>query len=807
MPFRSLKTLSEEQQWRYVEYMLLAAAAIPILLVLRAFFSTDMVSGWDMEPQYHLVELMVGYLREGRITGYDRAWFAGYPAFTFYGPFTYILAAAPSLLSADIFPPAFGLHIIIIALPFLYLWALRFTTKTFFGSRAGCVSILFGIFFLLSPSNNLSGPFGIHGSLTHGTINGFVGAVLILLLLGIVESHRQASSSIKAALATIVFAVLILTHTLSTIFALSLLLTYSLVHGKEGFKISATIVAIAAVVTIPWWIQFVRNLDFTSGRLLSILWDDPIISLLPGSQFVLECVHNFTAGSLLRLPVPALLLAVCTIISIVALIREQNYALPAIFLTLLLLLPRNVLPQFIELPIHYYRFVMPLFGIMLLLASNGLLIIVNRLQDVSSPFGRNISSGLLSLFIVWSLTTVFVQDYSGPLTTSGPYARIFKSAQQACANRRLPASPIKISETSAYAAGSSVIEFLKESGVSGRVASEMPHYNNDLLGSPHFFSSLIPKEVGAEVIPGLLAESSYSAGFFPATIGYESDSIRWGRDHLSIYFHEENPFVSLEGMMHRLRLWGVEFLIATSLKYKDALRTLKADIIEEVFESAPFAVFKISHPMPKIRAIRGKPFLFVNLGGMDFREFAEEWYKSDSAIHVPVITTSKDYRELSSVEREQIGGFILSVRGSARRSKLEMKPWMIPGKSLMVVGRISDFQGQPNYWIATSQQDGGIVFFETKTDYQLGAYSFESDLYDGLNRFLHSPQCALDGATQIEPIEISNSAITFEHSGGAIINYSFFPRWKSKDPQQTVFAAAPSVMYVVSRGRTELYYD
>ena len=139
MPFRSLKTLSEEQQWRYVEYMLLAAAAIPILLVLRAFFSTDMVSGWDMEPQYHLVELMVGDLREGRITGYDRAWFAGYPAFTFYGPFTYILAAAPSLLSADIFPPAFGLHIIIIALPFLYLWALRFTTKTFFGSRAGCV--------------------------------------------------------------------------------------------------------------------------------------------------------------------------------------------------------------------------------------------------------------------------------------------------------------------------------------------------------------------------------------------------------------------------------------------------------------------------------------------------------------------------------------------------------------------------------------------------------------------------------------------------------------------------------------------
>ncbi len=799
--------MSEREQWKYIEYTLLAAATIPTLIVLRAFFSTQYVSGWDMEPQYHLVELMASFLREGHITGYDRAWFAGYPAFTFYGPFTYILAAAPTVLTGGLISVSAGFHTIIIVLPFLFLATLRYSTRIFFGDTAATISLLFGSFFLLSPSNNLSGPFGIHGSLTHGTINGFVGTVLILLLLGLVEKSRREQSSLSVALSTAVLAVLILTHTLSTIFAFGLLFTYSIVHGREGAKPSLVVASLALLLTLPWWIGFVSNLEFTSGRLLSILWDDPLISLLPGSQFMLECVRDFSAATLLRLPVPALLLAVCTLTAIIVLVRKQQYALPSIFVVLLLILPRNVLPQFVDLPIHYYRFVMPLFGIMLLLASYGLTFLLEELQQLRSSLPRTCLSTILSLLIAWSLVIIFIQDYSPPITTKGPYAPIFRAAQDACAHHRFPASPVPISETKAYSAGYKIIEFLKGQPINGRVASEMPHYNNDLLGSPHFFSSLIPKEVGVEVIPGLLAESSYSAGFFPATLGYHSDSIKWGRDRLSIYFHEHNPFVSLEGIIHRLRLWSIEYVIATSVQYKDALRRLDADLAEQVFEAAPFAVFRLKSPAPKIRAVRAKPYLFVNLGGISFREFSEEWYKSDSSIHIPVITTDKDYQQLSAVEREQIGGFILSVRGSARRRKTEISPWMRPGKSLMVIGKVSDFQGEPNFWIASSSQEAGIVMYETDSHFQLGAYSFESDLFDGLSRFLSAPQSTLDSIKPVEAAAISNTKITFDYSGPVIVNYSYFPRWKSKNPDQTVFQAAPSVMYVVSRGRTELVYD
>ena len=129
MSDNSFRSLAEEKQWHYVQYILLSAAALPVLLVLRAFFSTQIVSGWDMEPQYHLVELMISFLNQGRITGYDLAWFAGYPAFTFYGPFTYVLAALPTVVSNGLIPPAVGLHTIILTLPFLFIAALYFCNE------------------------------------------------------------------------------------------------------------------------------------------------------------------------------------------------------------------------------------------------------------------------------------------------------------------------------------------------------------------------------------------------------------------------------------------------------------------------------------------------------------------------------------------------------------------------------------------------------------------------------------------------------------------------------------------------------
>ena len=465
---------------------------------------------------------------------------------------------------------------------------------------------------------------------------------------------------------------MIVTHTLSTIFAMGLLATYSLVHRKEGLKVSLIVGAAASALTAVWWLQFLNNLEFTSGRLLSILWDDPVISLLPSSQLVLECMKDFSAGTLLRLPMPALVLAVGTITAVVSLIGSQRYALPSIFLVLLLVLPRNVLPQFIDLPIHYYRFVMPLFGIMLVLASYGLTLILDKINHISSTAVRASVSSLVSLVLLWALLNIFVQDYGAPFTTADPYRPVFRAAQNACAHHRLPASPVLVQNTRAYPAGRQVIDFLGRSDVKGRVASEMPEYNNDLLGSPHFFSSLIPIELGAEVLPGLLAESSYSSGFFPATIGFKSGEYSVGRDRLSIFFHERNPLVSLEGIVHRLRLWGVEYLIATSLAYKDSLGAMKSDFIEKVFEAPPFAVFKIREPAPRVRAVKTKPYLFIDRGGIDFREFAEEWYKSDSSIHIPVVSSSKYYEELSKAEQEQIRGFIVSVHGSATRPKAEI---------------------------------------------------------------------------------------------------------------------------------------
>jgi hypothetical protein len=59
----------------------------------------------------------------------------------------------------------------------------------------------------------------------------------------------------------------------------------------------------------------------------------------------------------------------------------------------------------------------------------------------------------------------------------------------------------------------------------------------------------------------------------------------------------------------------------------------------------------------------------------------------------------------------------------------------------------------------------------------------------------------------VAPLKKSGAEIEFNSRAGVIINYSYFPSWRSTNPDQTVFLATPSLMFVFGDGVSKLAYQ
>ena len=168
-----------------------AFAAVFIYSALKPLLADNITAGWDTVPHFYLLTKMVGYLKEWNVSGYDPLWFGGYPAFTFYGPFPYVLMAAFYYLFFGAIKLTLVFNLFLFILPFFFLFCLYYSSKAWFSQKAGYLSLVFGIIFLTASKFKGHLGLGLHGEILVGLFSSLLAMSLMILMLGFFKKYLK----------------------------------------------------------------------------------------------------------------------------------------------------------------------------------------------------------------------------------------------------------------------------------------------------------------------------------------------------------------------------------------------------------------------------------------------------------------------------------------------------------------------------------------------------------------------------------------------------------------------------------------
>ena len=762
--------------------------------------------GWDMPGHYYLFERALSLLKMWKLQAYDSLWFGGYPIFTLYPPFTYLLLSAFYFVFGWLLPKKLVFNLFIFLLPVFFVIALRFATKAFFGRQYVSLAILTSLLFFFQGVEHSHSGVGLGGLFFIGLPSNFLGLGLLLFFLGCLYKLNEEPSGKNCAVAVILLALISYTHSLTTVFAYFLLGIYclqNLVYGKIRLaKITAVIGGLAFLLVLPWWYNFFAYLPYSSGTAIGLRHDfegysDPFFMLYPNLN--VNYIKNLFVGAntydpfiinlfslktiiislhrfIVYFPYSSLVLLLGTLSGSYFLFLHKKTLLVWMFIVSLLLLPRDLLNHIFPVSIHYYRFAQYIFVLNLLISTYGLYHLALVYRQKAKPFLVRLTCNLFLLVFIF-LSILHISFFSLGWNRQISYGRF------AGFN---PNFKLSLSGYPANDYTKDIIAFLKTQNITGRIAVETSRSAVFLDGSPHLLSSLIPLELGLPVVPGLIAESALSTGFINPVLSRYSNHLNWGRDNLTddIGFNTE----TIEELIARLRLYSVEYIIATSAAYADSL--MPSSEVSLIKKFANYSLFKVQGDVSFAKESNFQPYLFVDLGGTAFRDFAEHWFKYSDLLKQPVIYTDKDIQDISARELSAIAGLIISYPGNQKISKEEYLKWKEIKNNIVFLNGL-----EPEGFI----KESGSYFIKdfhfnhSKLKDIFGATYSEDALWEPLTQSLQ----VKEKEHFIESFEIKSDRFVY-------LNYNYDLCWKGLNPEQTIYHATPSLIAFFGNGKNTI---
>ncbi|MCO6430321.1 MAG: hypothetical protein J5J00_05620 [Deltaproteobacteria bacterium] len=776
-------------------------AAFVLVGVMAGFLTTDRMVAWDLYPQYYLADLMVRNLEQGSLQSYDPLWFGGYPSFTFYGGFPYLITALLHFASFKYLEIATCLNLVIFSLPLLFTLSVIYYSRAFNGRQGDPFAISFALLYLTQLSNPHQGPFGIFGSLMHGHFAAFSAVVLMTLFFGSLERAMASGTRTRLLVTGALLAAVITSHALTTIFCAFYLAVRSLFCNRTAFFRLLLTASFALLLSAYSWMPLLFELKYSSSEIQGMI-KDPLLILFPGLLHIKNCLSSFTTGFPFGYLTVTFVVLACSIMGAISLIRSNHFFLPVVFVLALLILPRNFLTDLLPVGIHYNRFIFPMVPLLIVIAVHGANWLAAMMSHRKPGIVRAMVVAALIAPLFWSLLWAGVQNYTARPWNSITGSALYEHAYRACDSAGLFLPLQSESEISAISAAKQVGDFLETQESINRVAVQSAQGDVHRLGTPHFLATWLPLMHRIPVVNGLLAESSFSSGFIIPVFAFLTDGMFWGRDRIyDMFIDRPTP----EAMLKRLAMFGVRYLVVTNREFLPHYVHRTASVIGGVPTSPfagdftaesrslirlvksvlPFHIFEIDKPRPLFSAIDYKPYFYVEEGGLSFRSFSELWFQFDRLLDYPVIFSEKSYQSLAETEKQAIGGIILSYKKGRVLSSDDLEPWLATGKKVIVLDglvdtTVSDLTGVTI--INTGQRDKFFIDFA---------------------RAIGSSDVSYE---EIVPTTNSATRFEFEHHGGTIINYSYFSRWESSSRKQTIFQITPSFMYVVATGPTTLTY-
>ncbi len=764
------------------------------------FTTNTILPGWDTLGHYYAFLQSIQLLQHGELRGYLLNWFGGMPLFYFYPPLAFWLMSAVALIFSTIPPILIFKGFILLSLSLVPV-AFHFFVRSFLPKQKISILITFALalaYLFYQPYEYGNLGISLSGALSAGLLIETFAMNFVLFFLAyfkrLLADHSQQLFKNQDFYLALIFGTLIIyTHILSMIFTaflagLILLFYFNWKSLKKVLALSIGLLLSGAYILYP----LVAYFNFSSGANASAYayFADPLLPLLAFDP------NNLLQGNLLGFNWIWFLIFIAFLGGLIILFKKQHFLVPSLFLIPFILIPRNYLLKiFPSWPIPYYRIMALLFFIYLTIAAYGLQKFFRYLKRQKDPF----LPSLIAIILIFLLAQQ-IYFFNFLNTDRNIKPRVLDSYT----------SPIqyynKLKKYPQATQGQNILKYFQEHKINSRVVPDMiGRFTMINFGSAHYFDTFLSLKDQTPSLLGLYAESAYQVPFlFPAIEHLGRNHLAYGKIEALLGDREyllQGPTQALQ----ELALFNVQYLIANKraqLFLNQA--TSSVEIIKTKKNIAPYKIYKIKTKIRKyLSSPQYLPALYINEDQkLSFRNFSLGWYKMKTELDFPIIYDGQTIKNINKNNLQQISLIIIQANNL---SSSEIKNLKLLHKNIVV--------------LSTKKYQGTKLpaDFQLIEDFKpIVAYYGQSILrapnYSALNKLAtileknkksakHSPK------TIIKTIAWQNEKISFSGQGPIIINASYFPDWRSQDPNQEVYQVTPGQMLVFAKGSTTLKFS
>jgi hypothetical protein len=551
----------------------------------RYNFSSQYISGWDLPGQIAAVERMMQQLPHLRFVFYDPAWFGGWGLDLFYAPLSHIAAALLayplSLVSKE--PAALACHVILVigcsALPFSFWYLLLPMAKNIVGGdrlslNDSCI-LAFSVsllgFWFLNHDYQFWG-IGSASVMGIGLFAQLFGWHFLLLHAGALARLLETGETRFESLTSIFFALLVLSHSLTSIFALGFVLLLALWYQNFAWRILRAHclgLGLAGFWLFPAYAlsstYAVYSMIRPSGDFLEILLRYPLALLL-------KHVQSSLSGKFSAIDLATILTDLFFFLFIPCQpIRRSTTAIVFFVVDLIAIVftNSNFVASSLQMTVHYYRF----FGDeLLILAALLSLVPVGIMQTFKSKTVRRILGTCIYMLLLSGIYSITCFPHHERAKTEELLGKPSQSQLQ-------------------------VLGYFRNMPVKGRILLE--HFDDeDKHGflTAHYLEGRLYKETGFEIINGLFIEGS-NAYRLASTSADMLGARTWATN---LIFNDSSDKYGVELALSELREFGITHVVCT--EGSKLFQTIKSQTLGPVVSFGPYAIMQINQlPAWKIK--------------------------------------------------------------------------------------------------------------------------------------------------------------------------------------------------------------
>ncbi len=757
-----------------------------IAIYFRKLISVDELPGLDTPVHFSSLNVLINdILPTGNWYGYSERWFGGAPLFVTYSPMYYLVVSA--IYSVVHIPLALLFRLSFLVGLLFFPSIFYFMVAATYGKKVASLAPLFSLFYIFYPLQRAFQGLGAGSLVLSGLVTNWFGLLLIMVLFGCFQLVQRRDSYIYVYISGLVFGLLITTHLITSILAGGLWIYFLLVtlknkHIRAKFFV---IFFLALVLSMWWWIPFLRYVPFTNSELSGANTGGRTVffSLFPVLPFIIDQMSFY------HIVFPSIVIMMFGVRTIFDSIWHQNrIEVPILFVSLYLFLSAEIGPVLLpSFRFHYQRLLPFLYILFLLLAVKGSFQFIFERKRKKTQF-------LLHLFL---FIVVLYQVILFPVSQSLAFSDT--------GLLQLHTVPVywKWTETDLSKSYQHLQQRLVKYDAK-RIYPELPALDGFLdLGSSHFFTAKIPLDTGKNVISGLFAESAPLTPYFmPLNNVLSNDRMQaWGFSRIKnlAYFRNQHPMIQVDRLQHL----GVDSVVVVTAELQNVFDQLPEGRVNHKEEFGEITLYTLNETPLLVEPLeKADTFIFFDFDtNLDFSDISQSFFAHPSLFNMYLVNGGKDIEYWSS-NQDLFRGMVIAANSLSNKQRATLEKI---NKPILLLNP----RPQTQEWASNQDTVFSILYvspidqidentFSPKVWQEIAVWFDElEDTSVGQKNHLTAQKNLDESAEAIFNLKsYQDTRVRFSTSVPVIIRKGYTPDWRCRGNTCQIFQVSPSFFAV-----------